>query len=233
MYDVKFYKGDYLARQRAANEEGCVAYVEHHFNSTASEAANYAVVITGSNASQTSKNWGRWYARAVSQDFDVKIGGDNGILVGGYGGRGDYNLRFTNMPAILLEPLFVSHPQSAELVRSDSGQQRLAMILCDSIKRFFPDGGRIGFSVGHKYKTSRPNDRGASVVGGGYEADYAELVLTKAQALLKQVDRPQERRELTVMQGTEVLWQRAIDEDATVRWDAERGILRIDDDAGT
>ena len=233
MYEVKFYKGDYLERQQAANEDGCVAYVEHHFNSTGSESANYAVVITGSNASQTSKNWGRWYARAVSQDFGVRIGGDNGILVGGYGGRGDYNLRFTNMPAILLEPLFVSNPQSAELVRSDAGQQRLAMILCDSVKRFFPNGGRIGFSVGHKYKSSRPNDRGASVAGGGYEADYAERVLTKTQAMLEEVAQLQQTREISVMQGSEVLWKHAIDEDATVRWDAERGILRIDDDAGS
>ena len=231
MYKVKLYKGNYLERQKQANEDGCVAYVEHHFNSSTSESPNYSVVITGSNASQTSNNWGRWYAKAVAQDFNVSVGGDNGVLVGGYGGRGDYNLRFTNMPAILLEPLFVSHPQSAELVKSESGQQRLATILCDSIRRFFPAGGLVGFSIGHKYKTSRPRDRGASIHGGGNEADYAELVLNTAMAQLEGIVQPQEERLLQVMQGNEVLWKQAIDEDADVRWDAERGILRIEEES--
>ena len=43
------------------------------------------------------------------------------------------------MPAILLEPLFVSNPRHAEIVRSEDGQMRpRARVLVDSIKRFFP-----------------------------------------------------------------------------------------------
>lgn len=233
MYEIRFYKGDYLARQKAANADKCVAYVEHHFNSSSSETANYSVVVTGSNASQTSKNWGRWYARAVAHEFDVRLGGSDGILVGGFEGRGDYNLRFTDMPALLLEPLFASHPQSAQLIKSEDGQQRLATILCDSIMRFFPNGGLIGFSVGHKYKTTNPNDRGAAIYGGGVEADYAELVLEKAKHLLEAIGQRQEAREIKVMQGNEVLWKQQVDEDANVKWDAERGILRIDNQPGS
>ena len=41
MYKVEFYKGDYLERQRKANDDKCVCYVEHHFNSSASSSANY------------------------------------------------------------------------------------------------------------------------------------------------------------------------------------------------
>ena len=41
------------------------------------------------------------------------------------------------MAAILLEPLFVSNPRHAEIVRSEDGQMRLARVLVDSIKRFF------------------------------------------------------------------------------------------------
>ena len=131
MYNVRFYKGDYLERQQKANEDGCAGYLEYHFNGSASPMANYTVTITGSNASQTSKNWGRWYAQAVAQEFDLPLGGDRGIMVGGYNGRGDYNLRFTRMPAILLEPLFASNPQHAEWIRTDAGQGRLARILCE------------------------------------------------------------------------------------------------------
>ena len=181
MYRCKFYKGDYRERQEQANADRCAAYVEHHFNSSASPTASYAVAITGANASQTSRNWGRWYAQAVAREFSLSVGGDQGILVGGFDGRGDFNLRFTDMPAILLEPLFASNPRQAEWIRSGDGQTRLARILYDSIRRFFQTGGLIGFSVGHKYKRSAPNDRGAAVVGGGgfniptSSAEYIQL----------------------------------------------------------
>ena len=45
MYRCKYYKGDYLERQGQANADRCVAYVEHHFNSSSSPTASYAVVI--------------------------------------------------------------------------------------------------------------------------------------------------------------------------------------------
>jgi hypothetical protein len=40
----------------------------------------------------------------------------------------------------------------------------------------------VAFSVGHRYKTNAPNDRGAL----GIEADLAEAVLHKAEQLLLQ-----------------------------------------------
>lgn len=227
MYQVKFYKGDYSTRQKDANQDGAIAYVEHHFNSVAAPTADYSVVVVGANASQTSRNWGRWYASAVAKEFGNKIGGDQGILVGGDNGRGDGNLKLTNMPALLLEPLFVSNPRHAEIVRSDTGQARLAGILVASIQRFFPIGGLIAFSVGHKYKTSSPNDRGAAVVGGGTEADYAEIVLQKAQAALTQIIQIDTERRIKVLKGDTEILNQSIDEDAEVTWDPVRGILRI------
>jgi N-acetylmuramoyl-L-alanine amidase len=103
MYEVRFCKGNYIARQQSSNRDECVAYVEHHFNSTAGTGASSACVLVGSN-----------------------------------------------MPAILVEPLFARNPQHAESICSDAGQQRLAQILADSIRRCFPNGGRVAFSVGHK-----------------------------------------------------------------------------------
>jgi len=75
MYRCKFYKGDYRERQEQANADRCAAYVEHHFNSSTSPTASYAVVITGANASQTSRNWGRWYAQAAAREFSLSVGG--------------------------------------------------------------------------------------------------------------------------------------------------------------
>jgi hypothetical protein len=229
MYKVKFYKGDYRERQLKANADGAVGYVEQHFNSADFPTASYSVVVVGSNASTTSCNWGRWYSAAVSKEFNTKTSGDNGIAVGGFEGRGDGNVKYTKMPAILLEPLFASNPKHAEIIRSESGQQRLAQVLVESIQRFFPEGGLIAFSVGHKYKTSNPNDRGASVTGGGDEADFAELVLQKAESLLTGIVALQTERTIRVMQGDKVISTHIIDDDANVIWDAVRGVLRIID----
>jgi len=229
MYEVKFYKGNYFTRQQSANDDHAVAYVEHHFNSSSSSTASYAVVVTGSNASQTSKNWGRWYAKAVANHFGTRVSGDDGILVGGWNGRGDGNLRHTRMPAILLEPLFGSNPQHADIIRSDSGQNALARILVESIQRFFPSGGLIAFSVGHKYKQSNPKDRGAALTGGGTEADHAELVLNKAATLLTRIDATAEARTIRVMHGDNLLFETEVDEDAVVVWDSARGLLQIPD----
>ncbi len=229
MYTVKFYKGDYSKRQRDVNQDNAVAYVEQHFNSSSSRTASYAVVVTGSNASWTSKNWGRWYAKAVAAHFGTRVAGDDGILVGGWNGRGDGNLRHTNMPAILLEPLFASNPQHADIIRSESGQSALASILVDSIRRFFPDGGLIAFSVGHKYKQRNPNDRGAALAGGGMEADYAEKVLEKAADMLRGAEHAREGRTIRIMQGEQLLYETQVDEDAVVVWSSERDLLFIPD----
>ncbi|MDX2448387.1 MAG: N-acetylmuramoyl-L-alanine amidase [Desulfobacterales bacterium] len=227
MYTVKFYTGDYYARQQKANGDDCLCYVEHHLNSSTNPDAGYSVVITGSNASQTSKNWGRWYAQAVAKEFDLRLGGDQGIQVGGYSGRGDYNLRYTKMPAILLEPLFASNPQHAQWIRSESGQDILASILKESIERFFQEKGTIAFSVGHKYKESRPKDLGASVHGGGAEADYAEIILKKAKTLLDETDGLEKERLIKIIKEGETLWSGSVDSDDDVNWDPIRGVLSI------
>ena len=224
IYDVVFYSGDYPARQRAANADGCVAYVEQHFNSASDPSANYAVVVVGSNASATSKNWGRWYAAACAATFGIR---DNGVLVGGYNGRGDGNVRHTTMPAILLEPLFGSTPRHAEIIRSAAGQRQLAQILVDSIRRFFPSGGRIAFSIGHKGRTSKPNDRGAAILGGGAEADFAEPVLRLAQQMLEAIDAPGDTRELRIIVNGAEVFRRDIDEEAVATWNPQRGVLEI------
>jgi hypothetical protein len=228
MFKVKFYEGEYLDRQLAANKDKAVAYVEHHFNS-AGPTANYALVVVGSNASQTSVNWGSWYAKAVAEQFQSKVFREDGVSRGGLDGRGDGNVKHTTMPAVLLEPLFVSNPQQADIVRSASGQAALARILAESIRRFFPKGGLIAFSVGHKYKTSRPNDRGAALAGGGVEADYAEKVLQQAAALLTEAQAAPQPRMLRVMQGDKLLFETQVDEDAVVVWSSDRQLLSIPD----
>ncbi|MFH1893190.1 MAG: N-acetylmuramoyl-L-alanine amidase [Candidatus Zixiibacteriota bacterium] len=183
-YEVRFYKGDYRERQETANDDHAVCYVEHHFNSWTDPSADYSLAVVGSNASKKSCEWGRWYAKRVALEFGTKLGGNDGLLQPEPGGRGDGNLYYTDMKAILLEPLFVSNPTQAEIVKSEFGQARLARALVDSILWAFPEGGLVAFSVGHKYKRSEPNDRGAAVYGGGLEAEFAEQTLHRAEYIL-------------------------------------------------
>lgn len=193
MYKIKFYEGDYRQRQKQANKDGCDGYVEHHFNASTRKKADYTVVITGYYAGSKTKKWARTYARYIAKTFNTKLGGDTGLQVGGYDGRGTGSLRHTYMPAILLEPLFCSNPKQAAIIKSGKGQDKLAQCLVRSIKTIFPPPRhkgiiKIGFSVGHKYKKSRPKDRGATVYGGGMEADYTEIVLKKAKVLLENTE---------------------------------------------
>lgn len=183
-YKITFVRGDYRARQHVANSKQCDCYVEHHFNSSHNKKANYGLVIVGKRASKTSIRLGKVYAKKIAKEFKIKLGGNKGVLIGGYNGRGNGNIKHTRMPAVLLEPLFGSNEEQARIIRSSYGQDCLAKALSDSIKIIFPYGGHIAFSVGHKYKSSRPHDRGARLVGGGNEADFAEIILFKAKEIL-------------------------------------------------
>ena len=227
MYEVRFYKGDYLQRQLAANADKAVAYVDT--TSTAVLRRRRAM-----------RSW--WWARtrrapAATGDAGMprrwpsnsatKAGGDQGIMVGGWEGRGDGNVKHTKMPAVLLEPLFASHPQQAEAIRGDAGQAVLAPHPRREHPPLLPRRWIGRFSVGHKYKVSSPNDRGAALAGGGNEADHAEKVLLKAEEMLHGVTGPEEERHLRVVKGEATLLDEVIDEDAQMVWDPERCLLRI------
>lgn len=181
-YTVKFYRGDYKTRQLAANADKALLYVEQHFNAVESPKPNYAHAKVATNGSSRSVNIARSYAKRIAKAFDIPVGFDDGV---DKGGRGNGNLLHTSMPAILLEPVFISNPDGAGWVKHPDGQRKLARALVETVKEFFPKGGLIAFSVGHKYRTSKPKDRGAVVYGGGVEADYAEIVLDLAKQMLE------------------------------------------------
>lgn len=228
MYDVVWVKGDYRDRQLQANSLGCVCYVEAHFNALGqddpdTQRDNPALCIVGANASTTSRNWAKWYTSAIAEEFGIRNGG---ILVGPR--RGDFNLRYTSMPAVLLEPLFCSDATQAGIIKSADGQNRLARILTDSIRRFFPNGGKVAFSVGHKYKDSNPNDRGARILGGGWEAEYAEEVLYKAQGMISGgIDVSGNDRVVRVIVGGVTVQDFKVEPDADVRWNQATDTLTI------
>ena len=189
-YRVNFYSGYYRVRQQDANDDGAVCFVAHHFNAVASAKPEYVLCNVGSNASSKSIAWARDYAKLVGQAFGYPLFNNDGICIGGMGGRGDSQLRYTRMPAILPEPLFCSNPEHAAILRSDHGRQALAEILVDSIRMHFPAGGLVAFSIGHLGNPAAPGDRGALVYAQPdepilWEADVAADVLKRAQRLLE------------------------------------------------
>jgi len=182
LYRVKFYTGDYKVRQEQAMADGALCYVEQHFNSTDNSEKNYTLVLVTDNASEMSRPWGEYYTERVSEEFGIVKGKDNGISVIKDGDRGYGNMKYLKIPAILLEPFYISNPEGLEWAKTR--QDELAQILVESIYKFFPEGGLIAFSVGHKYKTSRPDDAGAQPFEGIKEIEFNEKVLEKAARIL-------------------------------------------------
>jgi hypothetical protein len=180
-YTVIFLKGDYRARQAAAGKAKCNVYYEQHFNSSG-PSATYGCVLVANNASAKS----RQLAATIGSKSSLVIGNkNNGVVTLHPGDRGYGNIAYTAMPACLGESGFVSNPGFARWIKVVENQKALGRVVADSIKACFPDGAKIGFSVGHKYKTSNPDDRGANVSGGGSEATYAEAVLLYAKNYLE------------------------------------------------
>lgn len=188
-YRVKFYSGDYPARQRAANQDKAIVYIEGHANSAESPTSDYSMAVVASNHSDKSMQMAREFASECGTVFDVggskdvDIYGSTGVRIGG---RGDGNLSHTDMPAVLLEPVFASNPKQAVIVESDEWLDKLAGIIDTLVRQHFPQGGLVAFSIGHIGKTSAPKDCGAVWHGSRFktEAEYATEYLHRAAALL-------------------------------------------------
>lgn len=181
VYRVVRLEGGYRDRQLEANRLGCVGYVEHHLNALEYDKPgsqdNPTLCVVTKNASAKSIEWAGAYTKIVSGAFDVP---NQGALRRGPEGRGYWNLAYTRMPAILVEPLFISDMKYAEIAISLGGQVRMAQCLMESIEQAFPRGGLFGISCGHK--GVRADDRGAPARMGnmivGWESEISDKVLS-------------------------------------------------------
>lgn len=184
VYKVKFYRGDYRDREEKANEDGAICYVEQHFNSTGGDPeTNYTMVLITTGSSDFTRTWAEYYVNRVSEQFQLKKWKGTGIKVLVQGDRGYGNLKYLKMPAILPEPFLICNSTGLEWAKTR--QDELSQILVDSIYKFFPEGGLVAFSVGHKYKISNINDKGAGPFADGIcEIDFNEPVLEKAAKML-------------------------------------------------
>jgi N-acetylmuramoyl-L-alanine amidase len=187
---IVWLKGDYTGknkeRQRQAEKEKCDIVIEFHFNSASDKSASGTEV------------WHRQYSMpsrhlaAILHDKIIALGFiPRGVKSAVPTSRASFiNSYPPTCVVVLLEPCFVSNRVDAEKLHKGSFMDKLADSIVAGIKDFIKSNANrkfevIGLSVGHKYKTSNPNDRGAACVFGDWEADHAEVLAKKVAALLQ------------------------------------------------
>ena len=187
---IVWLKGDYTGknkeRQRQAEKEKCDIVIEFHFNSAGDRAASGTEV------------WHRQYSMFSRQLASIL---HDKITALGFKPRGVKSAVPTSRASfinsypptclvVLLEPCFVSNRSDAEKLHQDGFMDKLAGAIASGIRDFIKTATHrefavIGLSVGHRYKTSNPNDKGASCVFGDWEADHAEDLARKVAELLR------------------------------------------------
>jgi hypothetical protein len=217
MYKVKFYEGTYAQRQQRANADNAVVYIEQHFNAALNTSANYAMAIVATNASQRSKDIAETYVNYISKIFGNGTYWER-IRIGG---RGNSNISATRMPAVLLEPYFLTNSNGLEWASTFKWQEETAQCLVDTIRTHYPSGGLVAFSVGHE--GNRPGDMGV-VTSKGTEAQFARQVLNIAKGMLESMYR-NEKRIIRIEKHGKVLAQFTIDRGDEIVLDGD--IIRV------
>ncbi len=169
------YTGKRKERQRQAAKSGCDIVIEFHFNAAADQSASGTEVWYRSYSIHSQK-----LAKSV-HDHIVALGfKPRGVKAAVAGTRASFiNAYAPNIWVVLLEPCFVTNPQEAQRLHDQAFMQRLAEAIIAGINKFLSEQkvkqvDVIGLSVGHKGKTSQPDDKGARCVFGDFEADHAE-----------------------------------------------------------
>ena len=193
---IKLYKGDYRDRQEQAIADGCDCYIEHHFNSFGNWRVNYglAIYLPSQKYSFESKDLAALYSSCLQSEVSWQV---KPATTKTYARAVNSLEKITeHTPAILIEPCFISKPEIANKLQG--ANTSLIMICAYALIMTINNGGyrNVGISIGHKYKTSRPNDRGAnSVIGfdndgkpiyGLPEAEIVEQVINKVMNYFKE-----------------------------------------------
>lgn len=181
-------KGDYtgkrLERQTQAKESKCDIVLSFHFNASLSPNAAGAEVYY--NRKRGAKEIAEKLLSVIVSILNVPNRGAKPSA----GTRAAFIENY-HCPTVLLEPLFITNPSEARLVHDLPTIQRLARAIAKTVFGRFKC---IGIDVGHKFKTSNPNDRGARCVfsQGCTEAFHAELLADMTISELRTLAKQQE-----------------------------------------
>jgi hypothetical protein len=183
MYRTVILKGDYSKREYDANNAGADAVWHQHINSF-NAIASYGLVEVARPVTDREMAVARAAAEGYARIFGGGLGSGDGVKVLEDGDRGEYIID-GNREAYISEPAFGSNPAQAAMLARPDIQRAIAQENVDALRAHYPDGSLIALSVGHKYKTSAPNDRGCVIVGTGLmEADVNEAIIGYMDELL-------------------------------------------------
>jgi hypothetical protein len=153
-FSVLQCRGPVLYRQKLATERAVICYSEAHLNSFPNPDVQHGFVITGSSVPPKTVEWAGMYLRNIEHELHIPTKG----IVRNVPGQGCVMHVKWPTPTMLLEPCFMSQPDTARFIYA-GGFRALGRALADSIVQCFPSGGLVGLSVGHLYRGG--GDRGA------------------------------------------------------------------------
>lgn len=174
--------GDYLnspERQRNAKQLGCNLVFDFHFNSNGPTAKGAEVWRKPGDQKSLE------VARAILQgykDLGLPIHGE-GIKEAVKGTRPSW-IRHYEMPAVELEPLFVTNPNEARWVHNEANLDSMAAMFAKVAETQLRPDATVGLSIGHLFKSPTSTDKGARCVLGDYEADHASALAHKIANLI-------------------------------------------------
>ena len=149
-------RGPVKHRQLLASRLGCICYAEAHLNSFSKPVKQHAFVIVARNPHPKTETWASAFLSNVHKTFGHQ---PYGLLKGGRG-SGCVSWVKWSIPAMLLEPGFISEAEFARILATGEGADAMGKCLADSITATF-ESGLVALSIGHAYRGS--GDKGAFV----------------------------------------------------------------------
>ncbi|HEY3900775.1 MAG TPA: N-acetylmuramoyl-L-alanine amidase [Chthoniobacter sp.] len=180
MRNTLWLVGDYAnttKRQQQAAKAGCAVTIDFHFNSNGSTATGGEVWFKPND--DASEN----LAAAILQGYSTVGLPVRGTNSADPGTRAAF-IRHYQSPAVLTEPLFVSNKTQAQWIHNPDNVSALARVIAAALEDATKPGDLIGLSIGHRCKTSEPNDTGAACILGDTEATHGIALALAVAALL-------------------------------------------------
>ena len=175
---AKIYYGSFYSIRNQINKDKASFRIDCHFNSHTSNA-NYSLAMTKSGDLRSYKI-GETLARITAGKLNIR---NNSVKVVGGGQTGYTIVRQMNCPVVLWEPCFVSNSEGARIAKHERNKLHEAFLETLSKEKM---NGLMALVAGHAHK--RTGDPGASVVGGGTEAKYTDLLVQELAGLINSKD---------------------------------------------
>lgn len=120
-------------RVKKANAAGADIFVSIHFNSAKDKrAGGCEVLYYGSDTGFSAR--GKKLAEILCKEISVSLG----VKCRGSKKRGDlYVLKHTKMPAVIIEPLFLSNPEEEKILEESTAVSRISSAVVRGILKYF------------------------------------------------------------------------------------------------